>query len=256
MTELDVALEAARAAAAILSTSKGPQVVEYKGSIDLVTEVDRACESAVREVLTRHTPEIPILGEEEGGAWEAATRWVIDPLDGTTNFVHGFPFYAVSVALEVEGKSRVGVVIDPVRHREFTASLGQGAHCNGDPIRVSRVDVLSQALVATGFPYDRVQNASTYVAVLQRVLQRAQGIRRAGAAALDLAMVACGSFDAYWESNLSPWDVAAGHLLVEEAGGVVSGHDGSEMGRRKPSPLATNGRLHHEMSALICLQEA
>ena len=253
MNEADIAEEAARAAGKILleSWKSGPRRVEHKGAVDLVTEVDRACEAAVREVLGRHTPEIPILGEEEGGDWDTRTRWVVDPLDGTTNFVHGFPWFCVSVGLEVDGVPFAGVVFDPVRGALYHAIQGQGAFCNDDRIEVSRVDHLGDCLAATGFPYDRQQRAAFYLRFVEPVLQRTQGLRRAGAAALDLAMVAAGHIDLYWEFNLKPWDLAAGHLLVLEAGGVVSGHDGGALDRRSPSPLATNGRIHADMVDLL-----
>jgi myo-inositol-1(or 4)-monophosphatase len=252
VSELAVAVEAAQAAAAVLRGAGSNFRVSHKGVVDLVTEIDEAAEAAVREVLGRHTPDIPILGEEEGGAWDEATRWIVDPLDGTTNFVHGFPWYCVSVGLEVDGVRAVGVILEPVRDRLFTAVRGQGAHCDGVRLRVSQRAELSQALVATGFPYDRHENGHVYVAQMERVMRRVQGIRRAGAAALDLALVAAGQLDAYWETNLRPWDLAAGALLVEEAGGRLTGHDGTAaLDPRWPAPLASNGHLHAELQALI-----
>jgi len=253
VTLLAVATEAAQAAGAILRRAYAarPGPVERKGAVDLVTETDRACERAVREVLGRHTPDLPILGEEQGGASSAATRWVVDPLDGTTNFVHGFPWFAVSIALEVDGVPEVGVVLDPLRDLAFTAQRGRGAHANGERLRVSRVDALDDALIATGFPYDRRERADFYLARLRAVLLRCQGIRRAGAASLDLARVAAGQLDAYWEFGLQPWDVAAGHLLVTEAGGRVTAHDGGPLERERPCPLATNGALHQALLAVL-----
>jgi myo-inositol-1(or 4)-monophosphatase len=163
---------------------------------------------------------------------------VFDPLDGTTNFVHGFPVYAVSIGLEVDGLVQCGVVLDPVRKNTYTAIRGQGAYCNDRPMRVSACRDLDQALLATGFAYDRRTRAAFYLAYMQAFMIRAQGIRRAGAAAMDLAMVADGILDGFWEFNLSPWDVAAGSLLVEEAGGRVSSHQGTELEQEKPCPLA------------------
>lgn len=251
--ELDVAVEAARAAGTILRTAyeRGNVSAEHKGTVDLVTETDRAAEAAVRAVLGRHTPDVPILGEEGGGAWDAPTRWVVDPLDGTTNFVHGFPWFCVSIGLEVDGAGEVGVVYDPLRDDLFAARRGRGATCNGASIRVSTVADLGQALIATGFAYDRQQRADYYLARVKVVMERAQGIRRAGAAALDLARVAAGQLDAYWEFGLQPWDVAAGRLLVEEAGGRATSHDGGPMDLRLPSPLASNALLHAEMLAVL-----
>jgi len=254
VNELDVAIEAARAAGALHAARSSMTFhVEHKSTIDLVTEVDRACEDAIRAVLARHTPDIPVLGEEGGGAHDVATRWVVDPLDGTTNFVHGYPFYAVSIALEVDGKSEVGVILDAVRRQEFTARRGAGAACNGARLRVSDRKTLATALVGTGFPYDSQVpgRAEHYVRYVAAVLRTTQGIRRAGAASLDLAWVAAGALDAFWEFSLKPWDVAAGRLLVEEAGGRYSAHDGGPDHPTLPSPLATNGALHDAMIALL-----
>lgn len=253
MTLLAVATEAAHAAGAILRRAYAarPGPVERKGAVDLVTETDRACERAVRQVLGRHTPDIPILGEEEGGAVTAATRWVVDPLDGTTNFVHGFPWFAVSIALEVDGHPEVGVVLDPLRDRAFTAQRGRGAHANGERLRVSTTATLNDALIASGFPYDRRERADFYLARVRAVLLQCQGIRRAGAAALDLALVAAGQLDGYWESGLQPWDVAAGRLLVTEAGGRVTALDGGPLDRDRPNPLATNGAVHEALRELL-----
>jgi myo-inositol-1(or 4)-monophosphatase len=251
MNELAVAVQAAQAAARVQrrALSDGIGAVRHKGSVDLVTATDLASERAIREVLERHLPEVPILGEEEGGAEGATTRWVVDPLDGTTNFVHGLPHFGPSVALEVDGEPVLGVVIDTMRGEIYRAAKGQGAFCGERPLAVSTVDRLDHALVATGFPYDRRTRAAEVLAPVQRVLERCQGLRRAGAAALDLAWVAAGRLDAYWERDLGRWDVAAGVVLVREAGGRVEWLDGT-MGDR-PSPLATNGRLHEAFAALV-----
>jgi len=252
MNELDIGIEAARAAAKVIrAAADGPRQVDHKGRNDLVTEVDLAAENALRQVLGQHTPDIPVLGEEGGGAADATTRWVVDPLDGTTNFVHGFPYYAVSVALEVDGRSDVGVVLDVVRGTAYTAMRGHGAHCDGVPIKVSTRTELGTALVGTGFSYDRHLNADRDLKPFRAFLTRAQGMRRAGAAALDLAMIACGRLDGFWEFTLSRWDVAAGVLLIEEAGGRVSAVDGGKLDRAEPSPLATNGHLHDAMLAVL-----
>jgi myo-inositol-1(or 4)-monophosphatase len=176
---------------------------------------------------------------------------VFDPLDGTTNFVHGFPVYAVSIGLEVDGLVKCGVVLDPVRKNTYTAIRGQGAYCNDRPMQVSACRDLDQALLATGFAYDRRTRAAFYLAYMQAFMIRAQGIRRAGAAAMDLAMVADGILDGFWEFNLSPWDVAAGSLLVEEAGGRVSSHQGTELEKTKPCPLASNRHLHEAMIEVL-----
>lgn len=248
MTELEVALEAAKRAGQIINEAAGkPRHINHKGAVDLVTEVDCAAEAAIREVLQLHTPDIQILGEEGGGPLHGSTRWVVDPLDGTTNFVHGFPVYAVSIGLEVDGMVRCGVVLDPTRDNAYTAIRGHGAFCNDRPMRVSPCNELDKALLATGFAYDRHTRAPFYLAYVEAFMMRAQGIRRAGAAAMDLAMVADGVLDGFWEFSLSPWDVAAGSLLVEEAGGRFSSHQGGQVESNKPSPLATNGHLHQAM---------
>lgn len=249
MTEEDVASEAAQAAVAILASREAAKV-RHKGAVDLVTEVDLACEAAIREVLARHTPDVPVLGEEGGGAADASTRWVVDPLDGTTNFVHGFPFYCVSIGLEVDGVPTVGVVADAVRRRTYRGTRGRGATVEGQRLRTSAVRDLDAALFATGFPYDRRQHAARYLKLVQRVLERGQGVRRAGAAALDLAMLSEGHLDAYWEFNLRPWDTLAGFVLVTEAGGRISPIPGCSLAD-PVSPVATNPWLHDEVVALI-----
>jgi myo-inositol-1(or 4)-monophosphatase len=247
MTEEDVAIEAARAAARLLRDR--PSAVRHKGPADLVTELDLACEVAIREVLALHLPDIPVMGEEQGGT-TAPTRWVVDPLDGTTNFVHDFPFYAVSIGLEVDGEPEVGVVLDAVRGTVYRATRGRGAFADDVPLRVSDVHTLDLALCGTGFAYDRRTRASFYLRFVEVFLERTQGIRRAGAASLDLAMVASGRLDLFWEFGLRPWDVAAGTVLVREAGGRICPIPGYET--RDPScPIATNPWLHDEVVALI-----
>jgi len=249
VTEEDVAVEAAHAALAVIDHD-APGDVRHKGAVDLVTEVDLACEAAIRAVLARHTPDVPVLGEEGGGAEGVRTRWVVDPLDGTVNFVHGFPFYAVSVALEVDGEPTVGVVVDAVRHRTYRGTRGRGATVDGVRLRTSEVRTLREALFATGFPYDRHHRAGFYLRFVQAALEQGQGIRRAGAAALDLAFVAEGRIDAYWEFGLRPWDTAAAFVLVTEAGGRISPIPG-ESTTDPVSPIATNPWLHDAVIALI-----
>ncbi len=254
MTELEVALEAAQAAATLQRSR--PTQVNHKGAIDLVTEVDLACEAAIRAVLGKHTPDVPVLGEEGGGAEQATTRWIVDPLDGTTNFVHGFPFFCVSVALERDGVLEVGVVVDPLRDLVFAAARGRGATANGARMQVSTTRSLEQALLGTGFPYDARHDAAFYLRRVQRALERTQGVRRAGAAALDLAMVAAGHLDGFWEFRLAPWDVAAGRLLVEEAGGRCTGHAGEPLPRDlKLQPLASNGWLHEALMEMLAFDD-
>jgi myo-inositol-1(or 4)-monophosphatase len=248
MTEEQVAVEAARAATALLRERSSVGVVRKKGAVDLVTEYDERSEAVIREVLQRHTPDVPVLGEEGGGAEQATTRWVVDPIDGTTNFVHGFPFYAVSIGLEVDGVPTVGVVVDVVRDVVFRATAGRGAYANDARIRVSEVRTLDDALCATGFATDRRVRAAFYLRFVKAALERTQGIRRAGAAALDLAMTAAGQVDVYWEFSLKPWDVVGGAVLVREAGGRVSPIPGRTS---IVDPLAANPWLHDQWSACM-----
>ena len=188
-------------------------------------------------------PGVAVLGEE-GEVVEDAVRWVVDPLDGTNNFVHGIPWYSVSIALEVSGSVEVGVVLDPVRDLAYEATRGKGAWCAGERLAVSSEERLADAMVATGFPTDRRERPARYTSVLEHVLPHVRGIRRMGSAALDLAMVAAGQMDAFWEEDLARWDVAAGVLLVHEAGGLVSQIGGGPIRLEAPAPVAANRRLH------------
>jgi myo-inositol-1(or 4)-monophosphatase len=249
VTEEAVAVEAALAAAAIVRQG-APLEVRHKSAVDLVTATDVRCEQAIREVLARHTPDVPVLGEEGGGATEVNTRWVVDPIDGTTNFVHGFPFYATSIGLEVDGVPRVGVVHDHVRGITYRATRGKGAFAGNTPIRVSDVRSLEGALCATGFAYDRRTNSRFYLRFVQAFLERGQCIRRGGASSLDLALTANGHIDVYWEFHLARWDVAAGIVLVEEAGGTVTPIPGRSLAG-PASIIASNGWLHEAATALI-----
>jgi len=252
MIEADYAVEAARAAGCILRERLGGDFkVRHKGDVDLVTEVDLACERAILEVLTDRTPDIPVLGEEGGGAVDAPTRWVVDPLDGTTNFVHGFPMFAVSVGLEIDGRPAAGAIDDPSRNRLYRAHRGGGAFCNDQPIAVSDVDELSESLIATGFAYDRRERADFYLAHLKAAMMHAQGVRRTGSAALDLAHVADGTVEAFWEYNLRPWDVVAGLVLIEEAGGRLGALPGASLKGDWPGPLVSNGRMHDALDGLF-----
>ncbi len=250
-----LAERAARLAGGIIRDSQ-VQGVRHKGAVDLVTEVDVACERAIRELLAQQTPAIPVVGEELSEAGELPpTCWIVDPLDGTTNFVHGYPSYCASVALRLDGRLEVGCVYDVVRDRCYTAQRGRGAHCDGEPLRVSDRTALNRALVGTGFPYDRRQRAAFYLAFFQAFMERAQGIRRAGAAALDLAWVAEGRLDGFWEHELQPWDIAAGALLITEAGGVVTDLHGGPLELSGRRILASNGYLHDPMIRVISLVE-
>lgn len=222
--------------------------VEFKGEIDLVTEADRLSETMIFEAIRNTYPHHDLLTEESTGLERGSVyRWIIDPLDGTTNYAHGFPVFCVSMALEFKGEIVLGVVYNPMLKELFVAEKGKGAFLNGVPVKVSTIDSLSQSLLATGFPYDirySEENNLNYFVVMAR---KAQAIRRAGSAALDLAYVAAGRFDGFWELKLKPWDMAAGYLLVREAGGVVTDMQGAPFQLGSESILVTNGLIHEEM---------
>ena len=249
-TFLSVAWESASAAGEIIRARwQEPRSIEYKGAIDLVTSVDRESEQKIVEILQHHFPGHAILAEEEMTT-EGKTgeyRWIIDPLDGTTNFAHGYPHVAVSIALEKSDEVILGLVYDPLRRECFRAVKGQGATLNGAPIRPSATGELEKSLLATGFPYDRRENADQYLAFFKAFLTRCQGIRRNGAAALDLCYVASGRLDGFWELKLKPWDVAAGALIVTEAGGSMSDFSGARFSLDGNETLASNSLIHPEM---------
>ncbi len=255
MDEYDVAVTAAREAGALLAEGHGRRhAVEHKqAAIDLVTEYDRRSEALVVARLRAAFPGDAVLAEEGGlsGAASARRRWLVDPLDGTTNFAHGLPLFCVSIALEVDGALAVGVVEAPALGLTFAARRGGGATLNGEPIAASDTDALARALVVTGFPYDRQTSDENNFAQFIAFQRRAQGVRRLGAAALDLAFVARGAFDGYWEMKLKAWDVAAGALLVAEAGGRVTGWRGEPPSIDRGAVVASNGRIHDEMLAVI-----
>ena len=206
---------------------------EVKGPSDFVSEVDRAAESALAHVIAERHPDAVLIAEEGSpGATAGALTFIADPLDGTTNFLHGFPWYAVSIAAMVDDAPTAGAVLNVATGELFTAARGGGARRNGQPIRVSGISDPSRALIGTGFPFKNREGIEPYMDVLPRVMRQAAGLRRAGSAALDLCDVACGRFDAFWEYRLAPWDVAAGILLIREAGGIVTDLDGA------PAPVA------------------
>lgn len=243
-----VAESAARAAGALLKAR--PRTVSHKGAIDLVTEIDLASEAKVREVLEAMAPGVPVQGEEGGGV-TTGTRWVVDPLDGTTNFVHGYPSYCVSVAL-VEGTTPVaGAIFDPIRDRAFVAHRGGGTTVNGERAQVSETADVDASLGVTGFPYAVRQDPAPFLAYVGRVLRGTQGMRRSGSAAMDLATIAIGQCDFFWEFGLKAWDTSAGVVLVQEAGGRVSRLDGGPWVPEAPEVLATNGRLHDAVVRLL-----
>lgn len=241
---LDVAVEAVRAAGAIQKARYGTALtVRHKGAVDLVTEVDLACEEAIRDILARRSPGTAILGEEGGKTGEGSRVWIVDPLDGTTNFAHGVPVFCATVALEEDGAVVAGATYDPLRGELFTAQRGRGAFLDGHPLRVSPQATLNDGLLATGFAYTYRDDPRNFGAFAD-LTRASQGVRRLGSAALDLAYVAAGRFEAYWEADLKPWDVAAGRLLVEEAGGVVTGFSGAPYDHYMPAVAASNGLVH------------
>ena len=229
---LNVAVMAARSAGNLLARKMlnlDKLKVEEKSRNDFVSDADRDAERVVIETIRKHYPEHAVLAEESGADGDSDTVWIIDPLDGTTNFLHGFPVFAVSIAVAVAGRVEHGVVYDPLRQELFTASRGSGAQLDGRRIRISGLTRLDRALIGTGFPYRlSQQEMGPYLGMLESVLRNTAGVRRPGAAALDLAYVAAGRLDGFWETNLERWDLAAGSLLIREAGGIVSGLDGSE----------------------------
>jgi len=223
--------------------------VEYKGDVDLVTEADRASEAMIVAELRKLFPDHGVVAEEGGGyAGSSGYRWYIDPLDGTTNFAHSFPMFAVSMGLEKDGEMVAGVIYDPTRDELFAAAKGAGASMNGEPIRVSNIARLEEALIATGFP-SRKRHVNPNIHFYHQMNMRTHGVRRPGAAAIDLAYVACGRLESFWEFHLHPWDIAAGKLLVAEAGGCVTEISGQPHRMDSPSVLASNGLLHDQMLA-------
>jgi myo-inositol-1(or 4)-monophosphatase len=229
--------------------------IAKKGAIDLVTEVDLECERMCREVLGERFPDHDVLAEEQGSGASppkgSRHRWVFDPIDGTTNYAHGLPIFCASLGLEIDGRVQVGAIYDPTRRELFTAERGHGAYLNGQALRVSSTPLLGDALLVTGFPYDVHTQAGDLVAMFGAFLGRARAVRRLGSAALDLCYVAAGRFEAFWEQHLKPWDVAAGGLIVEEAGGRVTGMDGSPFDPAAAHLVASNGHVHDQMLDVI-----
>jgi myo-inositol-1(or 4)-monophosphatase len=229
--------------------------IDKKGAIDLVTEMDLAIERAFRAMIAERFPSHAVLGEEfeETGDRDARPRfcWVLDPIDGTTNYAHGLPIFCASLALEIDAVAVVGAVYDPTRRELFTAERGHGAWLNGAPLRVSASSALIDSLLVTGFHYDIHRDPAYLIELFGEFISRARAVRRLGSAALDLCYVAAGRFDAFWEHKLQPWDVAAGALIVEEAGGKVTTIEGGPFQSRSGSVLASNGGVHAEMLETI-----
>lgn len=250
---LDTARSAARQAGDLIRQNFGQtQKVQHKGRIDLVTAVDQASEKLLRRLILNDWPDHAILGEEEGASGRAGQPlWIVDPLDGTRSFAHGYPFVCVSIGLEIEGRLEVGVVYDPLRDELFEAVRGQGARLNGQPLKVSAQARLEQALLVTGFPYHltEIDNTALFELFRQMVLASG-GIRRDGSAALDFCYLAAGRLDGYWEFFLKPWDAAAGALIAAEAGATVTNLDGTPYSIRGQQLLASNGLIHQSMLEL------
>ena len=251
---LNFAIETARDAGRLLLEKFGRKIaISKKGDINLVTEADLASEALIIERIRSYFPKHSVLAEESGAAaldGESQWKWIIDPLDGTTNFAHGYPCWCVTLALEHAGEIVVGVTFDPTRNELFAAERGRGATLDGKPIKVSATEELADALLVTGFPYD-IKHREKFARNLTELLLKSRGVRRDGSAAIDLAYVACGRFDGFWEEGLNPWDVAAGLLLIEEAGGRVSYYDGSKFSIYAPPICASNGLVHREMTQIL-----
>lgn len=248
----DVSTVAREAGAILLDGFGGAHQIHKKGAVDLVTEKDAESEAHITARLRALFPGTGILAEEGGasGTTEGGL-WIVDPLDGTTNYAHGFPVFCVSIALERDGVLELGVIHDPTRGELFAARRGGGALLNGRPLRVTERDQLGDSLLATGFPYDIRTSEENNLAEFTRLSRVARAIRRAGAAALDLAYVAAGRFDGFWEEKISPWDIAAGVLLVAEAGGRVTGYRGEALDIRGRRVVATNGRIHDPLLQVL-----
>lgn len=255
---LNFAIQTARAAGQLLAERFGRALqISNKSELDLVTEADLASEKLIIEQIKAVYPYHAILAEESGASATADReardwRWIIDPLDGTTNYAHGYPCFCVSMGLEHQGKLELGVIYDPVRDELFTAQRGQGAMLNDRRIQVSQTRDLNSALLCTGFPYD-VRERSEFARHFTNFIMNAQAVRRDGSAALDLAYVACGRFDGFWEEGLHPWDVAAGVLMIQEAGGRVSDYDGAAFDIYSAPILASNGLVHEQMMRVLSI---
>ena len=254
---LNFVVQVARDAGNVLVDRLGRALqVSNKGAIDLVTEADLASEKLIIERIRSHYPRHAILAEESGSSEDSGNpsaaewKWIIDPLDGTTNYAHGYPCFCVSIGVERAGKLELGVVYDPMRNEMFAAERGQGATLNARPVRVSKVDDLGRAMLCTGFPYN-VRERPDFARDFTNFTMHAQAVRRDGSAALDLAYIACGRFDGFWEDGLNPWDLAAGVLLIEEAGGKVTDFNGTALDIYSAKVMASNGLIHDSMRQVL-----
>lgn len=251
MTPKELAISVAYQAGEILRENIGKITaddVEDKRPFDYVTEIDKACEQLIIYSIKQHFPDHEILAEESGKNQNTHSyRWIIDPLDGTTNFIHGFPHSSISIALQKEDEMILGVIYDPYRDELYYAERGKGAYCNDKPIHVSRQKNVSNCLIATGFPFKSRHLLDQYWCVLSEIFMAVSGIRRTGSAALDLAYVACGRFDGFWELKLSPWDIAAGSIIIEEAGGKITDFEGKNKHIWIGDVVASNSIIHDFM---------
>lgn len=249
-TAIEAVLEAGRIQLSYFRTGLR---IDKKGTIDIVTEADVAVEKMFRALIAERFPSHAVVAEEmgQGGAADASHEWVFDPIDGTTNFAHGIPFFCASLALEIDGVAEVAAIYEPTRRELYTAERGIGAWLNGEPLHVSATDALIDSVVCTGFPYSILDEREEPVAIFGRFLGSSRAVRRFGSAALDLAYVAGGRLDAFYEANLNRWDIAAGALLVQEAGGMVTAYGGGAFSAKTGEILASNGRLHGAMQDVI-----
>ncbi len=252
---MEFAVATVREAGAVLRDYyRNGVTVKYKGDIDLITEADHASEVLILERIRSAYPNCAILSEESGASANthaSSAMWIVDPLDGTTNFAHGLPIFSVTLALVVNGVIEVGATYDPIYDELYTAQRGQGAYLNGERLHVSAVSTLDQALLVTGFPYDRRTNPNNNIKQFTDFSLRAHGVLRLGSAALDLGAVAAGRLDGYWEWKINPWDIAAGVLMVKEAGGQVTMPDGSPLDLFARKIVASNGLIQEEMIGVL-----
>jgi myo-inositol-1(or 4)-monophosphatase len=251
---LNFAIQTAREAGQILLEKFGRKInIEFKSEANPVTEADLASEKHIVEKIRSHYPKHSILAEESGvnDVANAEYKWIIDPLDGTTNYSHGYPCFCVSIGLEYQGEIVLGVIYDPTRDELFAAEKGQGATLNGRTMGVSEIEDLSKSLLVTGFPYSVVLQNPNFERNIKNFIIKSQAVRRDGSAALNMAYVACGRFDGFWEEGLNPWDMAAGYLLITEAGGRVTYYDGSVFSVYTPPVCCSNGLIHDQMLAIL-----
>ncbi len=252
--QLNIAVKAARRAGALISRAAldvDRLTVTKKGPADFVSEVDRMVENAIIGVLREAYPDHAFLGEEGGAVGESEFQWIIDPIDGTTNFLHGFPMYCTSIALVHKGVITQAVIYDPVRNDLFTASRGSGAFLNERRIRVSSQTRMEDALIGSGFPFSSMEHQERYLRMFAEVMRKSAGIRRPGSAALDLAYVAAGRYDGFWELGLKPWDMAAGALLIQEAGGLVSDLEGEDRFLQTGHVVAGNPKIFAQLLPMV-----